>query len=99
MMKSKRLLALLLAVMVIVGLLAVPAAAADVTGYANCPSCGRSGTYYVESHYVRSTRADSCPYHTGTHSHTLDTRYRVFDCPNCGSVSKDYETTSFCPYK
>lgn len=95
-MKVKRLVALLMALIMVVGLFAMTAvAASDYPG--NCDYCGKKCTC-SDGSYTSSTRVDGCSNYSGVHAHTITTRYTTYRCSSCGTHSTDRDKVSFCPY-
>lgn len=93
-MKAKRLVALLVAIMLVVGLLAIPAAAAQM-----CVLCGRNTATVLNSGtYTRYTRVDSCGNYGSVHSHLVSNDYTNYSCTNCGRYEINGPNSSSCPY-
>ena len=92
---TKRLVALLLALMLVVGLLAVTASAA-YSGY--CSRCGGSATIYEMSDITRTTRVDYCGSHSGVHEHINVYSRKQVSCSKCGTYNQEQYKTSRCPY-
>lgn len=104
-MKAKRLTALLLAIVVIVGIAAIPASAVSgvVCGVCyNLDGDGTKFTYRDTTSYgweaTSTWTVDSCPRLFSKHTHS-NQRHRVFEnCSKHGGIRDYYEYRSnYCP--
>lgn len=98
-MKAKRLVALLMALVLVVGLFAISASA----GTGNCPRCGFVETFVSYSGTWRpgspSRTVDSCRFSSSRHSHANATRINPVVCNKCREdIGSSFESTSnYCP--
>ncbi len=96
-MKTKRLVAPLMAPVMIVGLFAMTASAA-----VSCVAChSTNGRFTPTSSWTTSggTRTEGCGYHSGTHYHYYAARSGSFKCSSCGKTLPSTETNpDYCPY-
>lgn len=102
-MKAKRLVALLMAIMLIVGIVAIPASAdSDVTCYA-CKNLGKYGTEDTYKIYqgweaTSAWTVDSCPRLFSKHTHSNQRRHVFENCYVHGGIRDYYEYRSnYCP--
>ncbi|MCI9256691.1 MAG: hypothetical protein HFE96_02560 [Acutalibacter sp.] len=93
---TKRLVALLLALMLVVGVFTMSAAAYS------CGSCGSSQGYVTRTGSWSTgsgSRVESCGNHSGVHYHYYAAAPGRFHCNNCGKETIITLTNpSFCPY-
>ena len=93
-MKAKRLVALLMAVMLVVGIFAVPASA-----YSRCPNCGHTG--YTVAPYIQQNvnrYVAYCSKKSYGHNHKYNRYVNIYTCSVCGNVKEEqtgYE--EWCP--
>jgi hypothetical protein len=108
-MKAKRLVALLMALVLMLGILAVPALAANApdegidpqSQVIKCPRCGGSATTtlkYVPEEEIYGYR--ECPYNPDPHTHPGTSIYQTASC-KCGWSygPVDISGPFPCPYK
>ena len=93
MKKTKRVLALLLAVMVVVGLLAVNVSAMVDTAWGTCPKCGNRASY-VLSTKTSSQTVSSCTTYPVQHQHLLTINTYKWDCPVDGAFDEVRRSTT-----
>ncbi len=99
MRKTKKLIALVLAMVLIVAFMAMNVSAAAVEPRANCSGCGApissSSTSTRTKEVLQYTyRADTCPNNIATHNHAVIDIYSVRYCRTCGTtVSSTYVRT------
>ena len=92
-MKAKRLVALLMALVIVVGLLSMTAAAAGVPG----PNCGsRSHNCLSDQTYTYFSYVYSCPRKNSPHNHEVTRVYDAYTCKTCGHYWEDIIRS---PYK
>ena len=92
---TKRLVALLLALMLVVGLLAVTASA--ISNY--CYLCKRAYPVKTTKTSIAAVRVENCGNYSSTHTHNNFKIYESATCPTHGVI--DYATTyqyGVCPY-
>ena len=100
---TKRIVSLLIAVMLVVGIFAIPAAANTLSlGNTPCDNCGMDCfTAYGPWYTVSNTgRIDGCGYKSGPHVHVNQNRNITVMCTVCGhinSITRDKGRT-ICPY-
>lgn len=98
-MKAKRLVAMLAAVVLIVGIVAVPAMASDEGIQPHVCSHVRTESNYTKYGEAYTVRADACPNYAPSHNHFMQ-RYRVVvTCSTCGAIVRTYTTVEeSCPH-
>ena len=74
-MKAKRLLALLIAVVLVVGIFAVPASAA-----ATCPTCGSKSVNQKYDCYAHERYVSSCAKYSYAHNHHVEKYFYGYTC-------------------
>jgi hypothetical protein len=102
-MKTKRLVAPLMALVMIVGLFAMTASAVSgITCYAckNLGGTGTENTYYIRHGWeaTSSWTVDSCPYLFSKHTHSNQRRHVFENCSKHGGINDYYEyRNNYCP--
>ena len=102
----KKTLALLLAIVMMLSVLVIPAAAAmpeenavePCGGFADCPGCGSSSPY-TTSVTNTETKMTTCSYSGTMHTHYRYYYYRIFNCSYCNFGAEKINTSSWiCTY-
>ena len=105
MRKTKKLIALVFAMVFVVAFMAMNVSAATAEPRANCSGCGAPLTsanlntqtnVYMPTNY----RADNCGHNSTPHNHTIHRYYTLKTCRTCGTVADRTLTRSYetCPY-
>ena len=102
MRKTKKLVALVLAMVFVVAFMAMNVSAAAVEPRANCSGCGApSSSLATEQRtYTTLKNSGSCLKGGGEHNHYVYQTYNVTYCRTCGTVANSVFVTGVekCPY-
>ena len=96
-MKTKKLVALLMAVMLIVGIFAIPVSAnADAL---KCKYCSSINFIQEPGCYSYLSQVNSCSYLNYIHNHYVDRYYITYTCSNGHTWEELVRVSTRCPYQ
>lgn len=101
MKKTKKLLALLMVLAIMLSVAALPASAVQVV---SCSVCGQTATFdrrvKNEKYGSVPVAENLCQYLSEAHTHNKVRAYDTFKCESCGNILKvNYTYSVVCPYE